>query len=113
MGGPPARSRARRVHRRSHHPAPGAAGWFASHLHARGTAAGDQRARRVAYSRRRRTRNRPVHYSRDGHGAPTAQVVSSGGPTMPIVTVANLSKTYASGFQALNNINLTIRRGEI
>jgi ABC-2 type transport system ATP-binding protein len=30
-----------------------------------------------------------------------------------IITVANLSKTYASGFQALKNINLTIRRGEI
>ncbi len=31
----------------------------------------------------------------------------------PIVTVKNLSKTYASGFQALKNINLTIERGEI
>ena len=31
----------------------------------------------------------------------------------PIVSVANLSKTYASGFQALKNINLDIRRGEI
>ncbi len=30
-----------------------------------------------------------------------------------IISVANLSKTYASGFQALNNINLDIRRGEI
>ena len=30
----------------------------------------------------------------------------------PIVSVANLSKTYASGFQALKNINLDIRRGE-
>jgi ABC-2 type transport system ATP-binding protein len=30
-----------------------------------------------------------------------------------IITVANLSKTYASGFQALKSINLTIRRGEI
>jgi ABC-2 type transport system ATP-binding protein len=30
-----------------------------------------------------------------------------------IVSVANLSKTYASGFQALKNINLDIRRGEI
>jgi ABC-2 type transport system ATP-binding protein len=31
----------------------------------------------------------------------------------PIISVANLSKRYASGFQALNNINLDIRRGEI
>lgn len=30
-----------------------------------------------------------------------------------IITVANLSKTYASGFQALKDINLEIRRGEI
>ena len=31
----------------------------------------------------------------------------------PIISVANLSKTYASGFKALDNINLEIRRGEI
>jgi ABC-2 type transport system ATP-binding protein len=31
----------------------------------------------------------------------------------PILSVANLSKTYASGFQALKRINLDIRRGEI
>ena len=31
----------------------------------------------------------------------------------PIVSVSNLSKTYASGFQALKSINLDIRRGEI
>ena len=30
-----------------------------------------------------------------------------------IVAVSNLSKTYASGFKALKNINLDIRRGEI
>ena len=30
-----------------------------------------------------------------------------------IITVSNLGKTYASGFQALKDINLTIRRGEI
>src|SRR5262252_996932 len=33
--------------------------------------------------------------------------------TQPILEVRNLSKTYASGFQALKNINLEIRRGEI
>ena len=31
----------------------------------------------------------------------------------PIISIANLSKTYASGFQALKSINLDIRRGEI
>jgi ABC-2 type transport system ATP-binding protein len=30
-----------------------------------------------------------------------------------IISVANLSKTYGSGFKALKNINLDIRRGEI
>jgi ABC-2 type transport system ATP-binding protein len=30
-----------------------------------------------------------------------------------MISVSNLSKTYASGFQALKNINLDIRRGEI
>ncbi len=31
----------------------------------------------------------------------------------PIISVSNLSKTYASGFTALRNVNLDIRRGEI
>ena len=31
----------------------------------------------------------------------------------PIISVKNLSKTYASGFQALKSINLDIERGEI
>jgi ABC-2 type transport system ATP-binding protein len=31
----------------------------------------------------------------------------------PIISIANLSKTYASGFQALKHIDLDIRRGEI
>ena len=31
----------------------------------------------------------------------------------PIITVANLSKTYASGLRALSNVNLEIRAGEI
>src|SRR5262249_16453053 len=34
-------------------------------------------------------------------------------PLSPIISVTNLSKTYASGFRALKNINLDIRRGEI
>ncbi|HEU4476277.1 MAG TPA: multidrug ABC transporter ATP-binding protein, partial [Methyloceanibacter sp.] len=31
----------------------------------------------------------------------------------PIISVKNLSKTYAGGFEALKNINLDIRKGEI
>lgn len=31
----------------------------------------------------------------------------------PVLSVSNLNKTYASGLQALKNINLDIRRGEI
>jgi ABC-2 type transport system ATP-binding protein len=31
----------------------------------------------------------------------------------PIISVANLSKTYASGYEALKNVSLDIRRGEI
>ena len=31
----------------------------------------------------------------------------------PIISISNLSKTYASGFQALKNVSLEIRRGEI
>src|SRR5947208_8973849 len=31
----------------------------------------------------------------------------------PVISISHLSKTYASGFQALKNINLDIRRGEI
>jgi ABC-type lipopolysaccharide export system ATPase subunit len=30
-----------------------------------------------------------------------------------IISVSNLSKTYGSGFKALDNINLEINRGEI
>jgi ABC-2 type transport system ATP-binding protein len=31
----------------------------------------------------------------------------------PVISISNLSKTYAGGFQALKSINLEIRRGEI
>src|SRR6478735_8180280 len=34
-------------------------------------------------------------------------------PMTPIISVDNLSKTYAWGLQALKDINLEIRRGEI
>jgi ABC-2 type transport system ATP-binding protein len=32
---------------------------------------------------------------------------------LPIISIANLSKTYASGFRALKNVNLDIKAGEI
>ena len=31
----------------------------------------------------------------------------------PIIAVSNLTKTYATGFEALKNVNLQIRKGEI
>ena len=34
-------------------------------------------------------------------------------PAIPIVSIRGLGKTYADGFEALKNINLDIRRGEI
>src|SRR5262249_50020194 len=34
-------------------------------------------------------------------------------PMSSIISVSNLSKTYGSGFKALKNINLDIKRGEI
>ncbi len=36
-----------------------------------------------------------------------------GGNVKPIITINNLSKTYASGFNALNQVSLDIQRGEI
>ncbi|HMG53732.1 MAG TPA: ABC transporter ATP-binding protein [Kofleriaceae bacterium] len=43
--------------------------------------------------------------------APTRSVPDAS--AAPIVTISGLSKTYASGFQALKSVDLTIRRGEI
>jgi len=37
----------------------------------------------------------------------------NGGNVQPVISVSNLVKTYASGFQALKGIDLHIRRGEI
>ena len=37
----------------------------------------------------------------------------SAASTQPVISVSNLSKTFASGLQALKNIDLDIRRGEI
>ncbi|MDQ3230975.1 MAG: ATP-binding cassette domain-containing protein, partial [Pseudobdellovibrionaceae bacterium] len=35
------------------------------------------------------------------------------GTDQPVISVTGLAKTYASGHQALRNINLEIKRGEI
>jgi ABC-2 type transport system ATP-binding protein len=42
--------------------------------------------------------------------APASAIVA---PMHTVISVSNLSKRYVSGFQALKNINLDIRRGEI
>ena len=34
-------------------------------------------------------------------------------PATPVIAINAVTKTYASGFRALNNIDLQIRRGEI
>jgi ABC-2 type transport system ATP-binding protein len=44
---------------------------------------------------------------------PSGRASKQHGSMAPIIQVADLSKTYASGFQALKGINLEIRRGEI
>jgi ABC-2 type transport system ATP-binding protein len=41
------------------------------------------------------------------------RIPGGSGTSDPIISVTNLSKTYASGFQALRKIDLEIRRGEI
>jgi ABC-2 type transport system ATP-binding protein len=38
---------------------------------------------------------------------------TSGGRVQPIISIKNLTKTYASGLQALKDVNLEIHRGEI
>src|SRR5690606_24903975 len=42
-----------------------------------------------------------------------AALCAEGANVQPIISVRNLDKTYASGFQALKNIDLDIRKGEI
>ncbi|HEX5339410.1 MAG TPA: ABC transporter ATP-binding protein [Gammaproteobacteria bacterium] len=47
------------------------------------------------------------------HDTASEQTQSAPSSSDTILSVAGLSKTYASGFQALKDINLEIRRGEI
>jgi ABC-2 type transport system ATP-binding protein len=50
----------------------------------------------------------------DGTGrSPSYDAASGGSTSQPVVSVSHLSKTYASGFRALEDINLEIRHGEI
>ncbi len=42
-----------------------------------------------------------------------AAIIRQQGPVQPVISIKSLSKTYASGFQALKGIDLDIRRGEI
>ncbi len=44
---------------------------------------------------------------------PSSSAPSSAAAIPPVISVTGLSKTYASGFQALKDINLDIREGEI
>jgi ABC-2 type transport system ATP-binding protein len=44
---------------------------------------------------------------------PAASSTPVAGAAQPMISVAHLSKTYATGFQALKDVNLDIRRGEI
>ena len=53
------------------------------------------------------------HLVRDGDHCPSRPSPYDGVFVEPIISIRNLTKTYASGLQALNNINLDIRRGEI
>src|SRR5215211_2192422 len=51
--------------------------------------------------------------NRSGMNDGLQTVVESEVRLQPIVTVSDLSKTYASGLQALKSIDLEIRKGEI
>jgi ABC-2 type transport system ATP-binding protein len=44
---------------------------------------------------------------------PTVRMLQRPAASPPVISVSNLSKTYASGYQALKRVNLEIRRGEI
>jgi ABC-2 type transport system ATP-binding protein len=44
---------------------------------------------------------------------PAASSTPLAGAAQPIISVGHLSKAYATGFQALKDVNLDIRRGEI
>ena len=53
---------------------------------------------------------RSLHHPRPGFETPLQPAIA---PMPSIISVSNLSKVYASGFQALKDVDLDIRRGEI
>ena len=53
------------------------------------------------------------HNPNPPHRTGVHKPAGAGIPMQPIISVSHLSKTYASGFKALSDINLDIRRGEI
>src|SRR5688572_13455637 len=58
----------------------------------------------------------PVFRDSGCQGAPVRSpfaLAVAGVRVPPIIVIDNVSKTYASGFEALKSVNLEIRRGEI
>src|ERR1700709_1144092 len=58
----------------------------------------------------------PIALHAPSHCRPLAKDMPSSAifsPMQNVIDISNLSKSYASGFQALKNISLQIRRGEI
>src|SRR4029450_4565694 len=49
----------------------------------------------------------------DAPGARAVLQFRQGHAMPPVISISNLTKTYASGFHALKRINLEIRKGEI
>ncbi len=56
---------------------------------------------------------RTPHNPDPPHRAAGLKPAGAGVSMQPIISVSHLSKTYASGFKALSDINLDIRQGEI
>ena len=56
------------------------------------------------------SQTRSLHHPRPGFETPLQPAIA---PMPSIISVSNLSKVYASGFQALKGVDLDIRRGEI
>src|SRR5712671_3315332 len=54
--------------------------------------------------------DRSHHHPYPGVETPLQPAIA---PMPSIISVSNLSKTYATGFRALKNVDLDIRRGEI
>src|SRR5262245_10893457 len=53
------------------------------------------------------------HYYMTARRVASARIPAATVPMQSVISIANLSKTYATGFQALKNVSLAIRRGGI